>query len=77
MTFLKKIKKYFHKCHFDKIIVSQYWTFNLRKVIVECKCGKRDMQTWNHKDVYPIITTNFITNKEMQEILNEKNNPLN
>lgn len=72
VEFIKKLKKYFHKCNFDKIIVSQYWTFNLRKVVVECKCGKRDIQKWHHDNVYPILTTNFITNEEMQKILNEK-----
>lgn len=70
---IKKLLKRFHKCSFDKIIVSQYWTFNYRRVVVECKCGKRDIQKWHHDNVYPILTTNFITNKEMEELCKNTN----
>ena len=68
------LKKKLHTHYYSKIIVSQYYSFNYRKVVVECRCGKRDIQVWNHDSVYPILTTNFITNKEMESILNKSIN---
>jgi hypothetical protein len=65
--------KKFHRHDFYKIIASQYHTFNLRRVVVECKCGKRVIEKWHHDNVYPFLTNILITNKEMEDIKNYKN----
>lgn len=57
-----------HVCSFNKIIASQYHTFYLRMVVVECKCGKREIQKLHHDNVYPFPTTLFITNQQMEKL---------
>lgn len=66
------IKNKLHIHRFSKPIASQYWTFSTRKIIFECKCGKREMRDVykNFGDAFPIETTLFITSKEMKELLN-------
>ena len=64
-----------HIHKFDNAIVSMYWTFSIRKIIYECECGKRKAIKV-YRDYYegvdfPIPTTNFITNKEFDNLLNE------
>ena len=67
---IKWLKTHFHKHNYNKIIASQYYTFNTRKVVVECKCGKRVIEKWNHDNVYPFLTNLLITNKEMEDLCN-------
>lgn len=66
---LKWLKRFFHIHNYNKILVSQYWTFHSRMVIVECKCGKRHMDRRHVDLVYPFPTTTLITDKEMKDIL--------
>jgi len=66
---LKWLKRFFHIHNYNKILVSQYWTFHSRMVIVECKCGKRHMDRRHVDLVYPFQTTTLITDKEMKDIL--------
>lgn len=68
---INKILKKFHKCNYSKIIASQYWTFNCRKIVVECECGRRNIEKWHYDLVYPFLTNNFITNKEMENLKNK------
>jgi hypothetical protein len=68
----KKIFK--HKHNYTKPIISQYSSFNCRNIVYECKCGDRKL----FKDCrgfsmqFPIETTHFVTNKEIEKILNHE-----
>ena len=68
------IFKYFHRCNFSKPIISKYNTFSSRKIIYECKCGKRkEFKVWReYGDAFPIPTSNLITNDEYKSYLNSK-----
>lgn len=70
MKFINKIRNKLHIHYYHKILVSMYWTFETRKVVVECKCGHREIQKMEHDKVYPIETTLFITQKDLEHIVN-------
>ena len=70
---INKLFKILHVCSFDKIIASQYFTFNWRMVVVECECGKREIQKQHHDNVYPFPTTLLITNQEMENLCKNTN----
>lgn len=74
MDFIKYIKKKLHVHFFNKIIASQYASFNYRNVVIECRCGERKIEKWHHDEVYPFLTNNFITNKEMNLLLQNNTN---
>ena len=61
-----------HRCDFYKPIVSQYSSFNCRNIIYQCKCGKRKKYKIckEFSSPFDIQTTAFITNQEMDKILN-------
>lgn len=69
MKLLFWLKTKLHVHSYNKIIASQYRSFNYRNVVVECNCGKRKIERWHHDDVYPFSTNNFITDKEMKELI--------
>jgi hypothetical protein len=72
---IDKIRKWLHRCNYSKPIISQYWTFHSRRIIYECKCGKRQMFkiTLPYDVPFDIETTYSITNAEMDKILNKNN----
>jgi hypothetical protein len=67
---MKTFFKLFHTHNYSKIIASQYVSFNYRNVVVECKCGKRKIEKYHHDNVYPFKTNCFITNIEMEKLIN-------
>jgi len=71
MKIISWFKKKFHIHIHSKIIASQYRSFNYRNVVVECKCGHRIIENRKHDCVFPFIT-NFISDKEMDLVLNHK-----
>ncbi len=75
MKAIKLIKKLFHVCHYGKPIVSMYLSFHQRNIIYECRCGARkSFKVYRPFGVpFDIETTDFITDKKYNEILNFKN----
>jgi hypothetical protein len=60
-----------HRCKYTKPIVSRYVSFNTRKIIYQCKCGKRKViKVFSPNYPFPIQTATLITNKEFNNILN-------
>ena len=70
---MKWLKKLFH-VHKWEIILSAYMSFNYRKVIYQCeKCGQKKWEPWvNHESVYPFQTTEWISDKEAQDVVDNK-----
>jgi hypothetical protein len=68
------MKNIFHIHNFKKPVASQYRSFNGRNIIFECKCGKREMRFIYDffGRGFPLETNILITDKEMEQILNEK-----
>lgn len=69
---IKFIKNLLHFHHYNKLIVSQYWTFQTRRVIRECRCGNRIQEFTTFDSIYPFPTSTMLTDKEFKEILNNK-----
>jgi hypothetical protein len=67
-----KIKVHVHS--YSHPIVSKYVGFNTRDIIYECRCGKRkiirEYRPFNKP--FPIKTTSFITNKDLERIVNNE-----
>jgi hypothetical protein len=76
MKWIKRIFERLHICSFSKPIVSRYISFNTRDIVYECRCGKRKIERVyrSFSSPFPIETTLFITNKEIQKIADEKAN---
>ncbi len=70
---LKKITDLLHICRFNTPIASQYCTFNTRRIIFECRCGKRELRNVSRAfgSPFPMETTMLITNEEMDKLLNQ------
>lgn len=68
MKLLFWLKTKLHVHSYNKIIASQYHTFDTRRVVLECKCSKRVIEIWSHTSVYPFLTNLLITNKEMEDL---------
>ncbi len=77
MKLINWLSKKLHIHRFDKPLVSQYASFNTRNIIFECRCGKRRLENeyTPFGTPFSIETTHFITNEQMQQILN--NEPAN
>jgi len=73
MNIFKLIAQKLHVHRFEKPIASQYWTFNTRRIVYECKCGKRELRKeyYQFGESFPIPTTDFITNEEIEKLLNK------
>lgn len=75
---MKKLLKMFHIHLFSKPIVSQYHSFETRRIIYECRCGKREVvkvyASFESNRDFPIKTTMLLTNKEFNEILSGERN---
>lgn len=75
---MKKLLKMFHIHLFSKPIVSQYYSFETRRIIYECRCGKREVVKvyvpFESNRDFPIKTTMLLTNKEFNEILSGERN---
>jgi hypothetical protein len=69
MKWIKILFKTLHICSFEKPIVSMYVSFNTRYIVYECKCGKRKVErVYTYFNMpFPIKTTNFITQKELEK----------
>lgn len=69
----KFIRFLFPHVHYHyKIIASRYTSFNWRDIVIECRCGHRCIEHVHHDSVFPFPTTCFITNKEMQDLVDHK-----
>ena len=68
-----KIFERLHICNLSKPIVSRYISFNTRDIVYECMCGERKIKRVyrSFDSPFPIETTIFITNKEIQKIADE------
>lgn len=68
------IRKMLHIHWFNKPIISQYWTFNQRNIVFECRCGKRVCERVYRAfgDPFPIQTTPFITTEEINQLLGKE-----
>ena len=66
-----------HICSFSKPIVSRYISFNTRSIVYECRCGERKIKRvyCSFDSPFPIETTIFISNKEIQKIADKKAKP--
>jgi hypothetical protein len=55
---MRKLKKLFHIHNCNKPIASLYWGFNTRKIIYECRCGKKETHvvTRAFSESFPIPT---------------------
>lgn len=71
MKLLKIIlnKMHIHRC--NQPILSQYWTFHSRRIVYQCKCGKKELHHVhrNFGDAFPIETGIMIENKEVDKVL--------
>ena len=67
----KWLKNKLHSHSYSKPIISRYISFNERDIVYECKCGKRKiLRTYMpYEFPFPIQTTYFITNKELESHL--------
>jgi len=74
-----KLKDLFHIHRFNTPIISQYWSFNTRRMIYQCRCGCKTIKMVDRPFgiPFPIPTTNFLSNEEFEKILYnpEKLNP--
>lgn len=70
VLFILVAMTHFH--HYSKPVVSKYSGFNTRRIIYECRCGKRKEYHIYRRfgDAFPIETTDFTTHKEFDQILN-------
>lgn len=71
---MKKLKSILNKLHihrFNMPILSQYRSFGTRHIVYQCKCGKKELHKIyrNFGDSFPMPTTNFIENKDVQKVL--------
>ena len=55
---MNRIKKFFHIHNCNKPVASLYWGFNTRKIIYECRCGKKELHvvTRDFSSSFPIST---------------------
>jgi len=62
----------FHIHFYNKPIISDYMSFNVRRIIYECRCGKKQCYEIGRPfDVpFPIPTTGLLSQKDFNEILN-------
>lgn len=67
------IKQRIHIHNHCKPIVSKYVSFNYRDIVYECRCGSRKIfRVYTpYGKPFPIQTTNFLTQKELEQIANE------
>jgi len=68
------MRNIFHIHIFNTPLASQYIGFNTRNIIWECRCGKRKLiqESRNFGEPFSMPTSNFMTTKEFEEILNNK-----
>lgn len=73
---LKWSKDKFHIHSYSKPIISRYVSFNTRDIVYECRCGQRKIihEYRPFDDPFPIKTTPFITNQDLEKIANENPN---
>jgi hypothetical protein len=73
MKLLNWIIRKLHIHYFYKPIASQYVSFNTRRIIFECSCGKRKVmdEVRNFGEPFSMRTNILITNQEMLNILNK------
>ena len=74
MRFIKWIKNKLQVHYFSKPIVSEYRSFNVRNIIFECRCGKRELrkEVRGFDEDFSMPTSHLVTTKQMNEILNLK-----
>lgn len=56
-------------------VVSQYWSFNTRRMIYQCECGRKEIKfvTESFGRPFPISTCNFLSNEDFEKILYNPN----
>jgi hypothetical protein len=64
---------FLHLHNFNKPIVSKYLNFHERKIVYQCRCGKRKAKRVfrTFSDSFPIETTPLMTNDEVLKVVNE------
>ncbi len=67
---------FFHIHFYNTPICSMYVSFSQRHIIYQCRCGKRKakMIFRQYGDAFPIKTSNLMTRKEFNGILNTHEN---
>jgi len=56
--------------HRNKIVLSEYLSFNWRKVTEQCaRCGELTESKWHHDFVYPFPTSDSFNAKEIKNKL--------
>lgn len=74
---MNSLKSFFHIHFFSKPIVSKYISFHARKIIYECRCGKRKskMVRKSFSETFPIPTDIFLTEEQFELIERGSVNP--
>jgi len=74
IRFILKLFKKTHICWYNKPIVSRYITFGTRQIVYECRCGNRkaEKQYFGFDEEFPIITTPFLTEKDINKFLKKE-----
>ena len=63
------MKNIFHFHKFEPIL-SAYISFNFRRVVYKCKCGKIKWKDVLQEKIYPFPTSDYISKEEANKICN-------